>query len=99
MYIYIYIYIHIQYINIKQIIIHIVSHTQSEPRPPQAHVLERLQNTSSAVAGFVFGMHHVLDDKTDKLYKNKYGKIMGNVCHFCKNHISKQKHLEAHEIG
>ena len=30
-----------------------------------------------AVAGFMFGMHHVLDDKTDKLYQNRYGKVMG----------------------
>ena len=27
--------------------------------------------------GFVFGMHHVLDDKAVKLYANKYGKYMG----------------------
>ena len=26
---------------------------------------------------FMFGMHYVLDDKIDKLYKNKYGKFMG----------------------
>ena len=40
-----------------------------------------------AVAGFVFGMHHVLDDKTDKLYKSKYGQKYRNLWHFCKQNI------------
>ena len=38
--------------------------------------LSSVVQATIAVAGFVFGMHHVLDDKTDKLYKHKYGNNM-----------------------
>ena len=31
----------------------------------------------TAVAGFMFGMHHVLDDKTVKLYKHNDGNMYG----------------------
>ena len=31
----------------------------------------------TAVAGFVFGMRHVLDDKTVKLHTTKHGKLYG----------------------
>ena len=37
-----------------------------------------LPGSPPIVAGFMFGMHHVLDDETDKLYNYECGKIMGN---------------------
>ena len=39
--------------------------------------------TSRSSCNSVFGMHHVLDDETDKLHKHKYGNYT-NVWHFYK---------------
>ena len=54
---------------------------------------------TTAVVGFVFGMHLVLDDKTVKLYKHSYGTIM-DLWHFYrhKNNRLSRPRLEAGEL-